>query len=206
MHLHNLNRGKIEWTSHFSRVRSDKKRVVFVPENPPKKAKKSEKLTIAEKNPPKKPPHISEKVLFAPDCFSLCQSALAGLVGLCYNEGGWRRQSHRQPIRCFGTCTGALVGRPVLFYCLSMISCNRLRNSSRLSHSLASISSSGCALDFRLHNPATSYSPRCSPMCWIRHRRRTWGNLTKYNVGRWLENDLEEGPDGRHKEKAPDIV
>ena len=32
------------------------------------------------------------------------------------------------------------------------------------------------------------------------------GNLTKYNVGRWLENDLEEGPDGMHKEKAPDIV
>ena len=30
--------------------------------------------------------------------------------------------------------------------------------------------------------------------------------LTKYNVGRWLENDLEEGPDGMHKEKAPDIV
>ena len=55
-------------------------------------------------------------------------------------------------------------------------------------------------------NPATSYSPRCSPMCWIRHWRRTWGNLTKYNVGRWLENDLEEGPDGMHKEKAPDIV
>lgn len=42
---------------------------------------------MIEKNPPKKPPHISEKVLFAPDCFSLCQSALAGLVGLCYNEG-----------------------------------------------------------------------------------------------------------------------
>ena len=59
----------------------------FVPENPPEKAKKSKKLTITEKNPPKKPPHISEKVLFAPDCFSLCQSALAGLVGLCYNEG-----------------------------------------------------------------------------------------------------------------------
>ena len=39
-------------------------------------------------------------------------------------------------------------------------------------------------------NPATSYSPRCSPMCWIRHWRRTWWNLTKYNVGRWLENDL----------------
>ena len=55
-------------------------------------------------------------------------------------------------------------------------------------------------------NPATSYSPRCSPMCWTRHWRRTWGNLTKYNVGRWLENDLEEGPDGMHKEKAPDIV
>ena len=52
----------------------------------------------------------------------------------------------------------------------------------------------------------SSYSPRCSPMCWIRHWRRTWGNLTKYNVGRWLENDLEEGPDGMHKEKAPDIV
>ena len=52
----------------------------------------------------------------------------------------------------------------------------------------------------------SSYSPRCSPMCWIRHRRRTRGNLTKYNVGRWLENDLEEGPDGMHKEKAPDIV
>ena len=31
-------------------------------------------------------------------------------------------------------------------------------------------------------NPATSYSPRCSPMCWIRHWRRTWWNLTKYNV------------------------
>ena len=30
--------------------------------------------------------------------------------------------------------------------------------------------------------------------------------LTKYNVGRWLENDLEEEPDGIHKEKAPDIV
>ena len=30
--------------------------------------------------------------------------------------------------------------------------------------------------------------------------------LTKYNVGRWLENNLEEGPDGMHKEKAPDIV
>ena len=29
-------------------------------------------------------------------------------------------------------------------------------------------------------------------MCWIRHRRRTWGNLTKYNVGRWLENNPEE--------------
>ena len=43
-------------------------------------------------------------------------------------------------------------------------------------------------------------------MCWIRHWRRTWGNLTKYNVGRWLENDLEEEPDGIHKEKAPDIV
>ena len=52
----------------------------------------------------------------------------------------------------------------------------------------------------------SSYSPRCSPMRWIRHWRRTWGNLTKYNVGRWLENDLEEGPDGMHKEKAPDIV
>ena len=51
-----------------------------------------------------------------------------------------------------------------------------------------------------------SYSPRCSPMRWIRHWRRTWGNLTKYNVGRWLKNDLEEGPDGMHKEKAPDIV
>ena len=38
-------------------------------------------------------------------------------------------------------------------------------------------------------------------MCWIRHWRRTWGNLTKYNVGRWLENDLEEEPDGMHKEK-----
>ena len=50
-------------------------------------------------------------------------------------------------------------------------------------------------------NPATSYSPRCSPMCWIRHWRRTWWNLTKYNVGRWLENDLEEEPDGMHKEK-----
>ena len=25
--------------------------------------------------------------------------------------------------------------------------------------------------------------------------------LTKYNVGRWLENDLEEEPDGMHKEK-----
>ena len=121
-----------------------------MPENPPEKAKKSKKLTITEKNPPKKPPRISEKVLFAPDCFSLCQSVLAGLVGLCYNEGGWRRQSHRQPIRCFGTCTGALVGRPVLFYCLSMIPCNRLRNSLRLSHSLASISSSECALDFGL--------------------------------------------------------
>jgi len=36
----------------------------FVPENPPEKAKKSKKLTITEKNPPKKPPHISEKVLF----------------------------------------------------------------------------------------------------------------------------------------------
>lgn len=58
-----------------------------MPENPPEKAKKSKKLTITEKNPPKKPPHISEKVLFAPDCFSLCQSALAGLVGLWYNEG-----------------------------------------------------------------------------------------------------------------------
>ena len=32
------------------------------------------------------------------------------------------------------------------------------------------------------------------------------GNLTKYNVGRWLENNLEEGSDGMHKEKAPDIV
>ena len=30
--------------------------------------------------------------------------------------------------------------------------------------------------------------------------------LTKYNVARWLENDLEEGTDGMHKEKAPDIV
>ena len=29
---------------------------------------------------------------------------------------------------------------------------------------------------------------------------------SKYNVGRWLENDLEEGPAGMHKEKAPDIV
>ena len=29
---------------------------------------------------------------------------------------------------------------------------------------------------------------------------------SKYNVGRWLENDLEEEPDGMHKEKAPDIV
>ena len=142
-----------------------------MPENPPEKAKKSKKLTITEKNPPKKPPHISEKVLFAPDCFSLCQSALAGLVGLCYNEGGWRRQSHRQPIRCFGTCTGALVGWPVLFYCLSMIPCNRLRNSLRLSHSLASVRSSECALDFRLAQSQTSfllrpasYSPRHSPM------------------------------------------
>ena len=126
---------------------------------PPKKAKKSIFLYIVRKNPPKKPPHISEKVPSAPDCFSLCQSALAGLVGLCYKEGGWRRQSHCQPIRCFGTCTDALVGWPVLFYCLSMIPCNRLRNSLRLSHSLASISSSECALDFRLHNPATSYSP-----------------------------------------------
>ena len=43
-------------------------------------------------------------------------------------------------------------------------------------------------------------------MRWIRHRRRTWVNLTKYNVGRWLENDLEEETDGIHKEKAPDIV
>ena len=56
-------------------------------ENPPEKAKKSKKLTITEKNPPKKPPHISEKVPSAPDCFSLCQSALAGMVGLWYNEG-----------------------------------------------------------------------------------------------------------------------
>ena len=32
------------------------------------------------------------------------------------------------------------------------------------------------------------------------------GNLTKYNVGRWLEDDLEERTDGMHKEKAPDIV
>ena len=30
--------------------------------------------------------------------------------------------------------------------------------------------------------------------------------LTKYNVGRWLENDLEEGADRMHKEKTPDIV
>ena len=44
------------------------------------------------------------------------------------------------------------------------------------------------------------------PMYWIRHWRRTWGNLTKYNVGRCLENNLEEEPDGMHKEKAPDIV
>ena len=29
--------------------------------------------------------------------------------------------------------------------------------------------------------------------------------LTKYKVGRWLENNLEEGSDGMHKEKAPDI-
>ena len=29
---------------------------------------------------------------------------------------------------------------------------------------------------------------------------------SKYNVGRWLEDDLEERTDGRHKEKAPDIV
>ena len=29
---------------------------------------------------------------------------------------------------------------------------------------------------------------------------------SKYNVGRWLENDLEEETDGIHKEKAPDIV
>ena len=40
-------------------------------------------------------------------------------------------------------------------------------------------------------NPATSYSPRCSPMCWIRHRRRTWGNLTKYNVARSSETTGE---------------
>ena len=30
--------------------------------------------------------------------------------------------------------------------------------------------------------------------------------LTEYNVGRWLENDLEEGADRMHKEKTPDIV
>ena len=52
-------------------------------------------------------------------------------------------------------------------------------------------------------NSATSYSPRCSPMRWIRHWRRTWGNLTKYNVGRWLENDLEEEPDGIPQRKSP---
>ena len=39
----------------FSRVlMGQKARCFFVPENPPKKAKKSKKLTIAEKRPPKK--------------------------------------------------------------------------------------------------------------------------------------------------------
>ena len=64
MYLHNLNREKIEWTPHFSRICSDRRRVVFVPENPPKKAKKSEKLTIAEEIPPKKPPHTLRKSPF----------------------------------------------------------------------------------------------------------------------------------------------
>ena len=50
----------------------------FVPENPPEKAKKSKKLTITEKNPPKKPPHISEKVLFAPST----SCVVFGLVSL----------------------------------------------------------------------------------------------------------------------------
>lgn len=36
----------------------------FVSENPPKKAKKSKKLTIAEKNPPKKPPNTLRKSPF----------------------------------------------------------------------------------------------------------------------------------------------
>lgn len=49
---------------HFSRIGSDRRRVVCVPENPPKKAKKSKKLTIAEEIPPKKPPHTLQKSPF----------------------------------------------------------------------------------------------------------------------------------------------
>ena len=86
-----------------------------MPENPPEKAKKSKKLTITEKNPPKKPPHISEKVLFAPDCFSLCQSALAGLVGLCYNEGAVAGRTAACGLDSLGvTCAVERRGFPLL--------------------------------------------------------------------------------------------
>ena len=49
-----------------------------MPENPPEKAKKSKKLTITEKNPPKKPPHISEKVPSARIAFLFVRAPLLG--------------------------------------------------------------------------------------------------------------------------------
>ena len=49
-----------------------------MPENPPKKAKKSKKLTITEKNPPKKPPHISEKVPLRRIAFLFARAPLLG--------------------------------------------------------------------------------------------------------------------------------
>ena len=49
-----------------------------MPENSPEKAKKSKKLTITEKNPPKKPPHISEKVLLRRIAFLFARAPLLG--------------------------------------------------------------------------------------------------------------------------------
>ena len=41
-------------------------------------------------------------------------------------------------------------------------------------------------------NPATSYSPRCSP-CLDRHWAAAWGNLTKYNLCTFIEDDQRVG-------------
>ena len=97
------------------------------------------------------------------------------------------------------------MGRPVLFYCLSMISCNRLRNSSRLSHSLASISSSECALIFWLAESGNvllsqpgnrnSRAVRSFAIPAFISLNRPQGALdfgSKYNVARSLETTGEQ--------------